>query len=168
VVRDTLLGAVATKLVQPGDEIVSIYHRRLEHGYPTPSLGRDAVLKEALPWLRKSNIWSRGRFGAYKYEVANQDHSLMLGVECVDNILFGTEVGACSLVSPLRSFLDLRAHAHWLAPFTHPLATATTPHGFLARSDADPPQPGCAAPAPGSPLLMPASRPNYSRPSCRS
>ena len=36
VVRDTLLGAVATKLVQPGDEIVSIYHRRLEHGYPTP------------------------------------------------------------------------------------------------------------------------------------
>lgn len=31
-------------------------------------------------------------FGAYKYEVANQDHSLMLGVECVDNIMFGTEV----------------------------------------------------------------------------
>ena len=28
---------------------------------PLPSLGRDAVLKEALPWLRKSNIWSRGR-----------------------------------------------------------------------------------------------------------
>ena len=38
-VRDTLLGAVATKLVQPGDEIVSIYHRRLEHGYPTPRCG---------------------------------------------------------------------------------------------------------------------------------
>lgn len=58
--------------MQPGDEIVSIYHRRLEHGYPTPSVGRDAVLREALPWLRKSNIWSRGRFGSYKYEVANQ------------------------------------------------------------------------------------------------
>lgn len=91
VVLDTLLGAVATKLVQPDAEIVSIYHRRLEHGYPTPSLGRDAVLKQALPWLRKSNIWSRGRFGSYKYEVANQDHSLMLGVECVDNILFGSQ-----------------------------------------------------------------------------
>ncbi|KAL4858913.1 hypothetical protein ACK3TF_001285 [Chlorella vulgaris] len=91
IVRDTLLGAVATKLVAPGDEVVSIYHRRLEHGYPTPSLGRDAVLKQALPWLRKSNIWSRGRFGSYKYEVANQDHSLMLGVECVDNILFGSQ-----------------------------------------------------------------------------
>lgn len=91
VVLDTLLGAVATKLVAAGDEIVSIYHRRLEHGYPTPSVGRDAVLKQALPWLRKSNIWSRGRFGSYKYEVANQDHSLMLGVECVDNVLFGSQ-----------------------------------------------------------------------------
>ena len=91
VVLDTLTGAVATQLVQPTDEVVSIYHRRIEHGYPTPSVGRDAVLKEALPWLRAQNIWSRGRFGAYKYEVANQDHSLMLGVECVDNILFGTQ-----------------------------------------------------------------------------
>ena len=91
IVLDTLLGSVATQLTAPGDEIVSIYHRRLEHGYPTPSVGRDAVLKEALPFLRKANIWSRGRFGSYKYEVANQDHSLMLGVECVDNILFGTQ-----------------------------------------------------------------------------
>ena len=64
---------------------------RLEHGYPTPSLGRDAVLAEALPWLKERRIWSRGRFGSYKYEVANQDHSLMLGVECADNILFGTK-----------------------------------------------------------------------------
>lgn len=61
-VRQTLLGAVATQLVQPGDEVVSVYHRRLEHGYPTPSLGRDGVLKQALPWLRRSNIWSRGRW----------------------------------------------------------------------------------------------------------
>jgi hypothetical protein len=26
-----------------------------------------------------------------QYEVANQDHSLMLGVECIDNILFGSK-----------------------------------------------------------------------------
>ncbi len=58
---ETLAGALATQLMQPGDEVVSVYHRRLEHGYPTPSLGRDAVLKQALPWLRKHNIWSRRR-----------------------------------------------------------------------------------------------------------
>ncbi len=39
---------------------------RIEHGYPTPSLGRDAVLEKALPWLQQYNIWSRGRFGSYK------------------------------------------------------------------------------------------------------
>lgn len=99
-VLDTLLGAVATKLVDPADQVVSVYHRRLEHGYPTPSVGRDAVLKEALPWLRDAGIWSRGRFGSYKYEVANQDHSMMLGVEAVDNVLFGTQasgVAGCAV-----------------------------------------------------------------------
>ena len=61
------------------NEIVSIYHRRLEHGYPTPSLTRDAALAEALPLLEKEGaIWSRGRFGSYKYEVANQVRALPL------------------------------------------------------------------------------------------
>jgi len=91
VVEDTIQGAINTAMMTASDEIVSIYYRRLEHGYPTPSLERDAVLDEALPWLKKQDIWSRGRFGSYKYEVANQDHSMMLGVEAVDNILFGTK-----------------------------------------------------------------------------
>jgi hypothetical protein len=47
------------------------------------------VLAKALPWLRGQSVWSRGRFGSYKYEVANQDHSLMLGVECADNVTGG-------------------------------------------------------------------------------
>lgn len=91
IVEETIQGAINTNMIQPGDEIVSIYHRRLEHGYPTPSLGRDGALNDALPWLKKQDIWSRGRFGSYKYEVANQDHSCMIGVEAVDNILFGTK-----------------------------------------------------------------------------
>ena len=66
--------------------------RRLEHGSPTPSVGREAALTQALPWLQQHNIWSRGRFGSYRYEVGNQNHSLMLGVECGDNVLFGTKV----------------------------------------------------------------------------
>jgi len=88
-VKECLLGAVATELMSADDEVVSLYHRRLEHGYPTPSLGRDGVLAKALPWLRNQSIWSRGRFGSYKYEVANQDHSLMIGVEAADNVVAG-------------------------------------------------------------------------------
>ena len=88
-VKECLLGAVATDLMSADDEVVSLYHRRLEQCYPTPSLGRDGVLAQALPWLRKQGIWSRGRFGSYKYEVANQDHSLMIGVEAADNVTGG-------------------------------------------------------------------------------
>jgi hypothetical protein len=69
VVQETLQGAVATQLLCPCDEVVSIFHRRLEHGYPTPSLGRDALLAQALPWLQQAGIWSRGRFGSYKVGV---------------------------------------------------------------------------------------------------
>jgi hypothetical protein len=69
VVQETLQGAVATRLLCASDEVVSIFHRRLEHGYPTPSLGRDTVLAQALPWLQQAGIWSRGRFGSYKVGV---------------------------------------------------------------------------------------------------
>ena len=89
IVEDTLQGAMAVGLIRPEDEIVSVYHRRLPHGYPTPTVIRDSVLKDVLPRLKAKGFYSRGRFGGYKYEVANQDHSLMQGVEAVDNILFG-------------------------------------------------------------------------------
>lgn len=91
-------------MISSRDEIVSIYRIRLEHGYPTPSLDRDNVLDEALPMLKKKyDIWSRGRFGSYKYEVANQDHSLMIGVEAVDNILHGTKEFSLLYPSLVRS-----------------------------------------------------------------
>ena len=69
--------------------VVSRWHRRLEHGYPTPWLGRDEVLGEVEQALHAAGIYSRGRFGAWKYEVSNQDHSLMQGVEAVERILDG-------------------------------------------------------------------------------
>ena len=69
--------------------VVSRWHRRLEHGYPTPWLGRDEVLGEVEQALHGAGIYSRGRFGAWKYEVSNQDHSLMQGVEAVERILTG-------------------------------------------------------------------------------
>lgn len=44
---------------------------------PTPSLGRDAALEKILPTLKTDyGIWSRGRFGSWKYECGNQDHSV--------------------------------------------------------------------------------------------
>ncbi|KAF2735368.1 UDP-galactopyranose mutase-like protein [Polyplosphaeria fusca] len=87
--RDCIQGLVNTEMLKPTDEIVSTYHRRFDHGYPTPSLEREGVLTKLLPALQGKDIWSRGRFGSWRYEVGNQDHSFMLGVEAVDNIVNG-------------------------------------------------------------------------------
>ncbi|EAQ86660.1 conserved hypothetical protein [Chaetomium globosum CBS 148.51] len=84
-----ILGLINTEMIKPDDEIVSTYHRKFDHGYPTPSLEREGVLKQLLPKLQDMDIWSRGRFGSWRYEVGNQDHSFMLGVEAVDNIVSG-------------------------------------------------------------------------------
>jgi protoporphyrinogen oxidase len=86
---ECIQGLVNTEMLRPNDEIVSVYHRRFDHGYPTPTLEREGVLKELLPTLQSRDIWSRGRFGSWRYEVGNQDHSFMLGVEAVDNIVNG-------------------------------------------------------------------------------
>ncbi|KAI9852931.1 MAG: hypothetical protein M1838_003725 [Thelocarpon superellum] len=87
--KDCIQGLVNTEMLKPQDEIVSTYHRRFDHGYPTPSLEREGVLKQLLPKLLDKGIYSRGRFGSWRYEVGNQDHSFMLGVEAVDNIVNG-------------------------------------------------------------------------------
>lgn len=71
------------------DMIVSKYYRRLEHGYPVPSISREAILEKVQPWLESKGIYSRGRFGGWRYEVSNQDHSFMQGVEVVDKLLRG-------------------------------------------------------------------------------
>lgn len=84
--QDCIQGLINTDMIKPEDEIVSTYHRRFDHGYPTPSLEREGVLKDLLPKLLDFDIYSRGRFGSWRYEVGNQDHSFMLGVEAADNI----------------------------------------------------------------------------------
>ncbi|KAN0083122.1 hypothetical protein V8E54_002210 [Elaphomyces granulatus] len=89
ILRDSIQGLVNTDMLNPTDEIVSTYHRRFDHGYPTPTLEREGSLTKLLPKLQEKNIWSRGRFGSWRYEVGNQDHSFMLGVEAVDNIING-------------------------------------------------------------------------------
>jgi len=86
VVEQTVAGMVAARLIEKTADVVSTWHFRAAHGYPTPSLGRDAALGELLPALERYGIFSRGRFGAWKYEVSNQDHSLMQGVELVNRL----------------------------------------------------------------------------------
>lgn len=89
--EEVIAGMLATRLIERREDIVSTWQVRLEHGYPTPSLSRDKAIMELLPSLEREGISSRGRFGAWRYEVSNQDHSLMQGVEWVNRVLFGAE-----------------------------------------------------------------------------
>jgi protoporphyrinogen oxidase len=82
-------GAKRTRLIPADAKIESVWSFQAGYGYPTPSLGRDAVLERALPALAQHGIYSRGRFGAWKYEVSNQDHTFMQGVEWVNAMLRG-------------------------------------------------------------------------------
>lgn len=104
ILRDNIQGLINTEMLKPEDEIISTYHRAFDHGYPTPSLEREGVLKELLPKLEDLGIYSRGRFGSWRYEVGNQDHSFMLGVEAVDAI----HSGAVELTLNYPDFVNSR------------------------------------------------------------
>jgi protoporphyrinogen oxidase len=89
--EEVVQGMLNARLIERREDIVDTWQMRLEHGYPTPALDRDAVLFDLIPALDRLGIGSRGRFGAWRYEVSNQDHSLMQGVEWVNSILHGTD-----------------------------------------------------------------------------
>lgn len=104
--KDCIQGLINTEMILPEDEIVSTYHRKFYHGYPTPAIERNGVLAELLPKLQAKDIYSRGRFGSWKYEVGNQDHSFMLGVEAADHIVNG----AVELTLNYPDFVNSRAN----------------------------------------------------------
>ncbi len=67
-------------------QLESVWTHSEPYGYPIPTRDRDAALERLLPELALRRAFSRGRFGAWKYEVSNQDHSFMQGLECVDQL----------------------------------------------------------------------------------
>jgi protoporphyrinogen oxidase len=72
-----------------GGPVKHVWSKRLDHGYPTPFLGREHVLAGIHPKLEACGILSRGRFGGWRYEVSNQDHSFMQGWEAIGRVLHG-------------------------------------------------------------------------------
>jgi protoporphyrinogen oxidase len=79
-------GLLNTRLIESRNHVVDTWQYTAHHGYPTPSLGRDQALGALQPALEAVQVYSRGRFGAWKYEVSNQDHSLMQGVELINRL----------------------------------------------------------------------------------
>lgn len=91
VIDECILGLLNCQLISKADPIVSKWSMVARPGYPTPSIERDLIVADAFKYFADFQIYSRGRFGAWKYEVSNQDHTFMQGFEWADWVLHGIE-----------------------------------------------------------------------------
>lgn len=91
VVNSVIQGALRTGLIDSTSSIKHVYYSRHADTYPIPTVERDEITSPVLEFLADHSVFSRGRMGAWKYEVGNMDHSFMQGKECVDHILTGSQ-----------------------------------------------------------------------------
>jgi len=78
-------------LVAADAQVVSTHVENIPYAYPVPTLGRDAALAVIQPWLMANDIYARGRFGAWRYELGNMDHAVKMGVDVARLIVAGIE-----------------------------------------------------------------------------
>src|SRR2546423_2893949 len=89
IVDDVIQGLINAGMIKETDrkDIVDTWLYKADYAYPTPSVERDSILSTVIPYLEKQSVYSRGRFGMWKYEVSNTDHTLMQGVELINRLL---------------------------------------------------------------------------------
>lgn len=93
IVDRVVQGLINTRLLEPEDlnRIVTTYLIDVDYSYPVPTIDRNQALGTIQPYLMQHDIYSRGRFGAWEYEIGNMDHSVMQGVELVNHWLLGED-----------------------------------------------------------------------------
>lgn len=91
IIEKTIQGLITSGMIDAAqrERIISRFLIDIPYSYPVPTLGRDKALNLIQPFLELKDVYSRGRFGAWRYEIGNMDHSFMQGVEVVERILYG-------------------------------------------------------------------------------
>jgi UDP-galactopyranose mutase len=82
-------GLAATGIAPAEANIASVHMMDAEYGYPVPTRGRDRALRTIQPWLVDRGIYSRGRFGSWRYEIGNMDHAVKMGIDVARRIVEG-------------------------------------------------------------------------------
>jgi len=80
---------VSTGLVEADPPIASLYVLDIDYAYPIPTIDRDRALRVVQPWLMERGIYSRGRFGSWKYEIGNMDHAAKMGIDAARLLVEG-------------------------------------------------------------------------------
>ena len=79
----------ACGLVPQDAKVISAHMIDVPYAYPVPTLQRDEALAVIQPWLMERNIYSRGRFGAWRYEIGNMDHAVKMGIDVAKRVVSG-------------------------------------------------------------------------------
>jgi protoporphyrinogen oxidase len=69
--------------------VASLHLEDIPYAYPVPTVGRDEALAVIQPWLMAQEIYSRGRFGAWRYEAGNMDHAVKMGIDAARHLIAG-------------------------------------------------------------------------------
>jgi hypothetical protein len=90
--RDGLEGRVEAGLraggvVDAGARVASIHVEDIPYAYPVPTLERDASLAVIQPWLVDREVFARGRFGSWRYEIGNMDHAAKMGIDAARRLI---------------------------------------------------------------------------------
>jgi protoporphyrinogen oxidase len=80
-------GLRAAGVIEGSPNVASATVANIDYAYPVPTLKRDAALRTLHPWLMEHGIYSRGRFGSWRYEMGNMDHAVKMGVDVARLIL---------------------------------------------------------------------------------
>jgi protoporphyrinogen oxidase len=93
-------GLRATGVVSARPVVASVHVEEIEYAYPIPTLERDRSLATIQPWLLDRSIFSRGRFGAWRYELGNMDHAAKMGVDVARRLVTGDRRELWALEQP--------------------------------------------------------------------
>ena len=88
-IEDVIAAMRGEGIIPRSSRVVSRWHHVVAPGYPIPTRDRDRALSALLPTLETEGIFSRGRFGVWKYEISNQDHSFLQGAELAERLILG-------------------------------------------------------------------------------
>ena len=70
-------------------EVASVHVEDIPYAYPVPTVDRDRSLAVIQPWLQERGVFSRGRFGSWRYEIGNMDHAVKMGIDVARRLVRG-------------------------------------------------------------------------------